>query len=1659
MNLKYTRATLARRGLGVAALIGLAFTCIQTHAQLPPDFPQVSLWPNTNPAPGYLMGTLSVSNVPGLWSNWFAILDNNTNAILLNKTNSLGTLACNGLFVTKQGADGQPVVFILKDSSFNMIYTNRAGNGYNADDHDCQVLPNGHALILSSESQYLDLSTLVPGGFPAARVDQTVIQEVDLDNNVVFQWRSLDHIPITDTYQNQANPGDYIHGNSIWFDETDGNLILSARNTSEAIKISRVTGEVIWRMQGKQNQFTFTNQIPGNTDPAWFQVQHSVRRQANGHLTVFDNGFSDDSDPPFTRPFSRGVEYVIDETGKTAKLVWQFRHSPDIITYGGGSVERLSGGHSIIQWGTDNTASPALAMTEVDGNGNLVCDLALPQFGVTGNFTRVLWPIEGRYITVTKRELVPGNTYSFEVDTNVTGVMLEVGSMEPPPPVYNSVTVSRQPFAPVMPRFLSKAPRVLPVRVQISQGAIDSLTGVLSFDVSSFGFANPDSLTVYYRETPGEGLFVPLPTQYNSTAHQLQAEMVGFGEFVFGFPDLAEVPYSPLLIAPKPNEQVNQTAPVSFFWTPRGFVASYHLQVSTNADFSTLVLDASDLSECRYNLPAVLPNAQYYWRVSTSNDGGTSDWATNTFTTVPPAVQLTVPNGGELWQRGQSCWIQWNANLGGTVALDLYKAGAYVRNITTNVAAAHAYRWLVDLALTPGSDYAIKVSSTTNSALADLSDANFSIVDAVAVTVASVPAGLTIAVDGTNYPSPASFDWLSGSSHTLEALSPQAGVDGHSRSVFASWSDGGAQTNLITVPFWPTNYTATFSTQYLLDTTVNPLGAGTISNYPAGPWYDAGQLVSLSARTNTGYRISYWQGVDSANGDSAQATMSGYRVAQANFIPFNYPYVVVTNRPGMAPGQLIGNIGGRTADGTRTTYVILDNTGTNALFSSTTNTLHRYVTPQGFDAVAGSGRFQLKDETLNVVDSVTTLGPTLDTHDIELWPNGHTLLFGQEFRTVDMSQEVPGGKPNANVTGNVIQELDANKRVVFEWHTFDHIAITNTFADMTQASFDYAHINCVTIDPTDNNLLASLRTTSEIIKINRRNGQVMWRLGGKMNQFTFIAEHPENAPFYTVGQHDVHRLANGNLLYFDNGNISGGGITPSDRTYSRAVEYAIDEVAMTATLVWEFRHTPDISAPCTGSLKRMPNGNTFIDWGCAVPTSGYIVTEVNPAREVVFEMKHRQTGGLSSVMLGGGLTKQFWNDPVLVRSTTFPGIAAGHTYDSSDAGASVTVNNLSGPPESALVVQRHLDAVRFPQIAGKAPQVLMQHVVLASSNIVTLEAQVDLAIPDNSYIYDTPMIHDPAQLVVYHRPSPGQGQFSALPTTYDPGTQTLRVTNASLGEFIFGYPDVAETPFVPAIASPPDGTEVNQAAPIPLAWIPQGLVASFDLQVATNAGFTNLVLDTNGLGTTSFALQNPLPNTQYFWRVRAVNQGGTSDWASASFTTVPPVLRITYPAGGETWQRFQVVTIRWVDNLAENVALDIFKGGVSNRTFVASTPSSGSYTWTVGQFSPFPPGSDYTIRIRSTSNPALYAFSEPFSLITNLTSVTINVGSVTNLPDGRFQFGISIPGAVGATVLGSTNLVDWSALRTLPLNSSGAAVFTDDDSTNLPARFYRLSVP
>ena len=156
--------------LGLAALTLGGISQTTTHAALPADFPPITIVSNGIPDPGYLFGSLTVSNVstPTLWSNWFGILENDGSPILLNQTNSLGLLGCNGLFVTRAGGKGA-VTYLSKDSAFNVLATNQAGNGFIADNRDIHALPNGHAVITIQDSLTMDLRTLVPGGNHAAK--------------------------------------------------------------------------------------------------------------------------------------------------------------------------------------------------------------------------------------------------------------------------------------------------------------------------------------------------------------------------------------------------------------------------------------------------------------------------------------------------------------------------------------------------------------------------------------------------------------------------------------------------------------------------------------------------------------------------------------------------------------------------------------------------------------------------------------------------------------------------------------------------------------------------------------------------------------------------------------------------------------------------------------------------------------------------------------------------------------------------------------------------------------------------------------------------------------------------------------------------------------------------------------------------------------------------------------------------------------------------------------------------------------------------------------------------------------------------------------------------------------------------------------------------
>ncbi len=249
--------------------------------------------------------------------------------------------------------------------------------------------------------------------------------------------------------------------------------------------------------------------------------------------------------------------------------------------------------------------------------------------------------------------------------------------------------------------------------------------------------------------------------------------------------------------------------------------------------------------------------------------------------------------------------------------------------------------------------------------------------------------------------------------------------------------------------------------------------------------------------------------------------------------------------------------------------------------------------PGGLMSYGSRNKFFLMDSTFTVIDSIRVKnGLAPDLHDLQILSNGHFLLLGAENETMDLSAynyfngNNSPGSTNAIVKCGVIQEQDAAKNVVFEWHCKNYYS----FADVDPyflagpVNVDWTHLNAVEYD-NDGNLLLSVRHFNEITKINRSNGNIMWRLGGNANQFVF-----QNDAQMFRGQHDIRRISNGHITMFDNGR-------GQPFHAATAKEYVLDEVNLTANLSWSYVENNTTFSRALGNQQRLPNGKVLVNYG------------------------------------------------------------------------------------------------------------------------------------------------------------------------------------------------------------------------------------------------------------------------------------------------------------------------------------------------------------------------------------------------------------------------------------------------------------------------------
>jgi hypothetical protein len=721
---------------------------------LPSDFPIITIDTLVDPAPGYIFTTVAV-DAEGI-GYYMMMLDNSGYPVLYKKTphhyNSNFRVARNGLLYygdiqeSHWFTGGGQTIHRLMDWNLTEVDSFQCGNGYIADNHDFMVMPNGHALLFAYDPQPIDMSTVVSGGHPGATVAASIVQELDLSGNVVFQWRAWDYIPITDSYARLTRSRiDYTHINAIDMD-SDGHILISSRNLCEITKINRETGEIIWRLGGKQNDFTFVGENEANA-PTYFANQHSVRKLENGNILLFDNGNL------HSPSYSRAVEYALDEQAMTATLVWEYRHDPDIFARTRGTVQRLPNGNTLIGWGGASLNGDRAA-TEVRPDKSIVFEMTFPPGMYAYGAYRHVRADSAPAASVTLTDMVPQTEIDFSLgDSILTGVTIRFNSISAG---YNSVTVTRDAFSPVWPEYpTERPPRLYRSRFAIDQVGISSFVAQVRFDSSVIPWVHdPSRATVYRRDFEGTGMFFPEPTVYSPATQTWTATVTQFGEFAIGIDDVPPGLYAPLPAAPPDEGVVNDGVPVQIRWAPAGQSVGFHLQVSTDSLFGSYLVNDSTLSSSVYELSPTTSGEWHYWRARAMSDSGVSSW-TPVWSFIPEAsfIAVTSPGDGEVWEHESDHFITWDHNLTSAVRLELLRNGVVARMIVDSLRNTGGYSWSVESDIEVDSVYQVRIVAVEDTTIADTSDGFITIRQVLTAAGEEQSVPRTYALS-QNYPNP-----------------------------------------------------------------------------------------------------------------------------------------------------------------------------------------------------------------------------------------------------------------------------------------------------------------------------------------------------------------------------------------------------------------------------------------------------------------------------------------------------------------------------------------------------------------------------------------------------------------------------------------------------------------------------------------------------------------------------------------------------------------------------------------------------------------------------------------------------------------------------------------------------------------------------------------
>lgn len=251
--------------------------------------------------------------------------------------------------------------------------------------------------------------------------------------------------------------------------------------------------------------------------------------------------------------------------------------------------------------------------------------------------------------------------------------------------------------------------------------------------------------------------------------------------------------------------------------------------------------------------------------------------------------------------------------------------------------------------------------------------------------------------------------------------------------------------------------------------------------------------------------------------------------------------------------------------------------------------------------------------------------PNYTHHDIKELPNGNFLVLTNSkmiSTTSDTNQE------------DMVVEMDRSSGEIIKEFNFSNILDPTRTKLPSSRTNDWLHINCAYYDETDNSLVISSRSQCAIIKIDYNTSNIKWILANHYGWNNNLANHllkPVDAngqglnvsglDFWPYGQHAPKKLANNDILLYDNGDYRNyyDDTNTLENSYSRAVEYKIDENNMTVQLVWQYTYGKIIFTAVTGFVDQFINsGNRLICFMSGSNNSPKII-EIDNKDQLIFD--------------------------------------------------------------------------------------------------------------------------------------------------------------------------------------------------------------------------------------------------------------------------------------------------------------------------------------------------------------------------------------------------------------------------------------------------------